>query len=177
MTQDYEMIAARVGAVFQPLIDAMRECCKRSPQLVEDSLPCGAFPFLVKRSVPQTSECHVAVNAFSVPEGHDGFLKTVSFTERYPGTLYGAHYFLLINGAIHPWFNRLDMTIGTGFEQPLRTHVCLKEGDVISVMVQCSWVPWVFPGQEDYIQTIFPFALGGYFYPKEYFETDNILEL
>jgi len=180
LAKEYETIAVPLDAVCEGAAETLSKsnpCCPdRIPQLVEDSWPCGAFPFLIKRSVPQTDSCHVAVNAFQVPPGHDAVLKQIAAVERYPGTLYGAHFFLLVNGIIHPWFNRLDFNIGS-LSHPMQTHLCLKERDLVSVMIQCAWIPFSFPGQENYIQTIYPFLFSGYFIQTAYFPGNDILEL
>ena len=127
-------------------------------------MPCNAYPLFFRGSISQTFNCHVAAYAFTVPKGQVATITRVSLTERYPGTLYGANFFLLVNDIIDPTFPRLDHATSTGLETGRGTRVCLQEQDIVSVMLQCSWFPAEFTGQEStYVQTLFPWELEGYF--------------
>jgi hypothetical protein len=143
------------------------ECIKNYAQQ-PGSMPCGAFPFNYSRSVVQTVVCHVATTVMQVPKGLTGVITRIAFQERYPGTLYGANFMLLVNDNLSPWFPRQDIPAGEASGAGLGTRICLEEQDIVSILIQCSWTPVVYVGQESTDQqTLFPFQMSGYYQNKE----------
>lgn len=139
------------------------ECIKAAAQ-APGVMPCNQYPMYYRGSVPQTFVCHTATTVFQVPKGQTATITRISLAERYPGVLYGANFMLLVNDNFNPAFPRLDHPTGAGMETGIGTRICLEEQDIVSVMIQCSWFPASFTGQEsDYIQTLFPFEIEGFF--------------
>lgn len=170
---DKDLIALPLGELLAAA-KSLSDCCDRIPILVEPSIPKDGIPFEYKGSIPQASTCHTQSDIFRVPFGMSGVINRIAFTERYPGTLYGAHYMLLINQAWTPIFPRTDHNVGWGPGMPQTVHIEIDEDDLISIMVQCSWQPVVFTGQAaTYVQTMFPFVLGGYLLDKNYFSSQR----
>jgi len=129
--------------------------------------PCNTFPFNFTKSIQQTAVCFTATTAFQVPPGMIGVITRISLQERYPGTLYGANYFVVINDNLAPEFPRTDQQVG-GPGLGEGTRICLEEQDMVSIMIQCSWTPVVFVGiAATYQQTMFTYQIAGYFQYKE----------
>jgi hypothetical protein len=139
------------------------ECIKSAAQQ-PGSKPCNSYPLFYRGSVPQTFVCHTATTVFQVPKGQTATITRISLAERYPGSLYGANFMLLVNDNFDPSLPRVDHPTGTGMESGLGTRICIEEQDIVSVMIQCSWFPASFTGQaETYIQTLYPFEIEGFF--------------
>ena len=169
-SDQYDMIGVRLADACAaalagpngPLAD-LCECLKGFTQQ-PGVMPCNSYPMFYRGSISQTFNCHVASHVFQVPKGQVATITSVTLAERYPGTLYGANFFLLVNDIVDPTFPRMDHPTGTGMESGKGTRVCLQEQDIVSVMLQCSWFPAEFTGQAStYVQTIFPFEIEGFF--------------
>ena len=160
-----------VGIRLQALMDPICECIENLCECVKSygnasALPCSAMPFLYRGSVVQTVVCHTASTVFQVPKGEIGTITRITFTERYPGTLYGANFMLMINDNLSPQFPRLDHSAG-GLSTPEGTRICLEEQDIVSILIQCSWTPIVYVGIASTVtQMIYPFEMSGYFEEK-----------
>lgn len=166
MAEDFEMIGVRMNALLGPLCECIQNLCEciKDHSQQPGVMPCNAYPLYYRGSIPQTVVCHTAVSVFQVPKGQTATITRISFAERYPGTLYGATFILMVNDNFDPAFPRVDHPTGTGLETGRGTRICLEEQDIISVMLQCSWFPADTSGQAaTYIQTIYPFEIEGYF--------------
>lgn len=164
---DQEMIAVPLNDLLSPLcqcIERLCECVRKS----SNQTPPQAIPFFFRGSVSQTFVCHQASNVFQVPPGMTGTITQIKLAERYPGTLYGAAFMLLINNNLDPRFPRVDHPIGTGMETGLSVNIELEEQDTVAVLIQCSWTPVQFTGMAStYVQTLFPFEISGYYEYKQ----------
>lgn len=130
-------------------------------------MPCGQYPLFFKGSIAQTLLCHQATSVFQVPRGQTATITRIALTERYPGTLYGANLMLLVNDNFSPSMPRMDHSMGS-LQTGLGTRICLEEQDIVSIMIQCSWYPVAFTGQEStYVETLFPFEIEGFFEYKQ----------
>jgi hypothetical protein len=159
--------AAALAGPLSQAFDKLCECIQSYAQQ-PGAMPCGAFPFNYQRSVVQTINCHVATTVMQVPKGMTGTITRIAVQERYPGTLYGANFMLMVNDNLSPWFPRVDIPIGEAIGAGLGTRICLEEQDIVSVLLQCSWTPVVYVEQEsDDQQTLFPFQVSGFYTPKE----------
>ena len=171
----YDMVAmnfaAMCEAVIGPRLDKLCECIQSHSQQA-GVMPCDGFPLLVKGSVSQTFNCHVASMLYQVPKGEIATITRVTFAERYPGVLYGANFTLIVNDNFVPNFARIDHSMGSnGMQVGLQTRVCLEEQDLLSVMIQCSWLPVQFTGMADtYVQTLFPFEVSGWSEVKQVYD-------
>lgn len=155
--------AAALGGPEGPLAKALCECIKSYGQQ-PGVRPCNTYPLFYRGSVVQTTTCHIATYAFQVPKGQTATITRIAFSERYPGTLYGANFMLLVNDNFDPSFPRVDHPVGNGLETGSGTRICLEEQDIVSVMLQCSWSPAQFDSIEStYAQTLFPFEIEGFF--------------
>ena len=152
-------LAGPLAGVFTSLCECIRDYAQQP-----GVKPCNAYPLFYKGSVAQIARCHIASSVFQVPKGQTATITRISLAERYPGTLYGANFLLLVNDNVDPTFPRVDHPTGTGLETGVGTRICLEEQDIVSVMIQCSWVPATFSGiSATYIQTLFPFEIEGFF--------------
>ena len=157
---------ACAAALAGPLAEQFKELCDCLKGVVQAPgvMPCNQYPMYYRGAVQQTTICHVATTVFQVPKGQIATITRISLAERYPGTLYGANFMLLVNDNFNPTFPRVDHPVGTGMETGAGTRICLEEQDIVSVMIQCSWFPAVFDGiLSTYTQTIFPFEIEGFF--------------
>lgn len=146
--------------------DKLCECVQSYAQQA-GAKPCDTFPFNYNRSVVQTAVCHVATTVMQVPKGMTGVITRIALQERYPGTLYGANFMLMVNDNLAPEFPRVDIPVGGGSGEGIGTRICLEEQDIVSILLQCSWTPAVYVGIEDtFQQTIFPFQISGYYQLK-----------
>ncbi len=153
---------ACAAALAGPLSELCQ--CIRDYAQQPGAKPCDSYPLYYRGSVAQVARCHIATSVFQVPKGQTATITRISFAERYPGTLYGANFILLVNDNVDPTFPRVDHPTGTGMETGKGTRICLAEQDIVSVMIQCSWAPTTFSGiSATYIQTIFPFEIEGFF--------------
>lgn len=149
-----------------PLVEVFKQLCECIKSYAQQPgvVPCNAYPMYYRGSVAQTFVCHIATSVFQVPKGQTATITRISLAERYPGTLYGANFLLLVNDNFDPSFPRVDHPTGTGMETGRGTRICLQEQDIVSVMIQCSWLPSQFTGiATTYTQTLFPFEIEGYF--------------
>ena len=171
----YDMIGIRLAdacraALADPLAEGFKQLCECIQNYAQQpgAKPCGTFPFNFTKSIQQTAVCFTATTAFQVPKGMTGVITRIALQERYPGTLYGANLFLIINDNMAPEFARVDTPIGNGSQDGVGTRICLAEQDIVSVMLQCSWTPVVLVGIEStYQQTLFTYSIEGYFEYKE----------
>ena len=167
MAEDKEMIAAPLCDILAPFLDKISEkfCeCLKATSQQSGVAPCNSYPFFFRGSTAQTSTCHVASYAFQVPKGQIATITRIAFQERYPGTLYGANFMLMVNDNFSPNFPRVDHPVGNGLQTGSGTRICLEEQDIVSVMIQCSWLPVQFTGiATTYIQTLFPWEIEGFF--------------
>lgn len=155
------------AAILPDLQKALCDCIQSYAQQ-PGSAPCDIFPFNYQRSIVQTVVCHVATTVMQVPKGMTGVITRIALQERYPGTLYGANFMLLINDNLSPQFPRVDIPLGGNLGDGIGTRICLEEQDMVSVVLQCSWTPMVYVGQaSDDQQTIFPFQISGYYQFKQ----------
>ena len=170
-SDQYDMIGIRLAdacaaALQGPLAEGFKQLCECIKGAAQNPgvTPCNQYPLFYRGSVPQTFVCHTATSVFQVPKGQTATITRISFAERYPGTLYGANFLLLINDNFNPTFPRVDHPTGSGMETGIGTRICLEEQDIVSVMIQCSWFPAEFTGQAaTYVQTLFPFEIEGFF--------------
>lgn len=165
-TPDQEMIAVPLTEVFCDQLDRLCECLKSYAQQ-PGVQPCGSFPFNFKGSITQLAVCHTVTTLFQVPKGMLATVTRVSFAERYPGTMYGANFMLVVNDNLAPEFPRMDHSVGS-ISTPQGTRICLQDQDIVSVLLQCSWIPGVATTIDStYVQTIFPFEVSGFYEFKE----------
>lgn len=163
---DQEMIAVPLDDIICQKLDKLCECIQGHAQQ-PGVQPCDYFPFNISRSIVQTVVCHTATTLFQVPPGMTGVITRISLQERYPGTLYGANFMLIVNDNLTPELPRVDHPIGNGMQDGSGIRICLQEQDMVSIMIQCSWTPVVFVEQPStFQQTIYPFQAAGYFQPK-----------
>lgn len=165
-----EMIAVPLDelcrAAVQEQLSDLCECIKNYAQQ-PGVQPCGTFPFTYKGSITQLALCHTATTVFQVPKGMLSTITRVAFAERYPGTLYGATFMLVINDNLAPEFPRMDYSVGS-ISTPIGTRICLQDQDIVSVLVQCSWRQAVATTiTSTYVQTIYPFEISGFHSFKE----------
>lgn len=164
---DQEMIAAPLNDILEPFFNKMAEkfCeCIQNYAQQPGVQPCQAFPFFINGSVSQTFVCHKASNLIQIPKGQTATITRLAFAERYPGTLYGANFMLLVNDNFSPELPRIDSPVGGGLGMAQGTKICLQDQDILSVMIQCSWTPTTFTGIEStYVQTLFPFQISGFY--------------
>ena len=150
-----------------PLVEKFCECIASFAQQ-PGSKPCETFPFHYNRSIVQASVCFTATTVFQVPKGMTGVITRIAMQERYPGTLYGAKYFLIINDSMSPEYPMVDHDVGAGIQDGQGTRICLEEQDMVSILLQCSWQPAVFVGMEStFQQTLFTYDISGYYQFKE----------
>lgn len=167
--QSMDMIGLKLNSILAPLCECIEDLCLCIQSYAQQpgSKPCETFPFNFTKSIQQTAVCHVATTAFQVPPGMTGVITRISLQERYPGTLYGANFFLVINDNLAPEFPRSDAQVGMAGSGE-GTRICLEEQDMVTIMVQCSWTPVVYVGIEStYQQTMFTYQISGYFQYKE----------
>lgn len=165
-----DMIGLKLNSILAPLCECIEDLCQCIQEYAQQpgSMPCNVFPFNFSKSIQQTVVCHTATTAFQVPPGMTGVITRIALQERYPGTLYGANFFLVINDNLAPEMPRIDSPIGSGLQDGLGTRICLDEQDMVSVMLQCSWQPVVYVGIEStYQQTLFTYQISGYFEYKQ----------
>lgn len=150
-----------MSAAMQPLVDQLCECIRSFAQQ-PGAKPCGAYPLFVRGSVAQTFNCHVGNQLLQVPKGQVATVTRVAFSERYPGTLYGANFMLQIDDALDPSLPRIDHATSAGLEMGQGQSICLAEQSILSVIIQCSWFPY---GSADttFVQTLFPFEIQGFY--------------
>lgn len=168
-TPDQEMIAVPMNDLFGSLCDQMANLCEciKSYAQQPGSAPCGSFPFLLKGSVTQLEVCHTASSVYQVPKGMTATITRVAFYERYPGTLYGATFMLMVNDNLSPEFPRMDHAVGS-VSTPLGTRICLQDQDIVSVLIQCSWTPAVASTiTSTYVQMVYPYEITGFYEFKE----------
>lgn len=155
------MIAVRLNSLL-PRLDDLCQCIKEYASNA-DSIPCDAVAFNFTGSIIQTAVCFSAASALQVPRGQIATVNKVVFTERYPGTLYGANFFLIVNDNMVQDFPRLDHSLGS-FSSPAGWRICLQEQDILSVMLQCSWTPGVATAiTSTYTQMMYPFQISGFY--------------
>lgn len=167
---DKEMIAVRLDALCSSM-DQLNQnlCCLRTPQLVEVGRPVYGIPFHYFGEIPQLNVQNTQVFIFSVPQGHTGVINQFSFTEHYVGSMYGASFTLMINGAATNEFGRVGHNVGTP-ELPQTTWIALKEGDQVSLLVNCPWLPSNFRVETaTTVHMTWHFNVWGYFLDKEAF--------
>lgn len=168
--QDLEQIAVPLSDCLKPISEQLTNLCQciRDYSQQPGVMPCNAYPLFYRGSVAQTVVCHIATSVFQVPKGQTATITRISLAERFPGTLYGANFMLLVNDNFEPTMPRVDHPTGTGLETGRGTRICLEEQDIVSVMMQCSWTPIVYVGAATtVIQTMFPFEIEGYFEYKQ----------
>jgi hypothetical protein len=164
--QELDQIAVPLSDCLKPITDQLADLCQCIKDYAQQpgSQPCNTFPFFFRGSVTQTAICHKASSLLQVPSGQTATVTQVAFSERYPGTLYGAHFMLMVNDNLEPTMPRIDHPMGDSIGTGAGTRICLQEQDILSVMIQCSWTPATFTGiAETYIQTLFPFEISGFY--------------
>ncbi len=157
---------ACAAAMAGPLAEQFKDLCECMKGVSQQPgvMPCNQYPLYYRGSVVQQFVCHTATSVFQVPKGQIATITRIAFAERYPGTLYGANFFLMVNDNFDPALPRIDHPVGTGIETGRGTRICLQEQDIVSVMIQCSWIPIEFTGQSvTYTQTLYPYEIEGYF--------------
>src|SRR5258708_2915129 len=112
--QRLDLIGVKLNSMLAPLCDCIENLCECIQSYAQQPgmQPCETFPFNFSRSIVQTAVCFTATTAFQVPPGMTGVITRVALQPRYPGTLYGANYFIVINDNLAPELPRVDHVIG-----------------------------------------------------------------
>lgn len=139
----YDLIGMPLGTACSPFLEEkLSELCQCLRDYAANSAaqPCWSQSFIFRGAISQTINTWQAVNVFQVPVGQVATITRIALAERYPGTLYGAAFSLLVNNNFHPAFPRMDHNIGS-LERGLEVRLCLEEQDTVSVLIECFWAP------------------------------------
>ncbi len=176
-TGDKEMVAVRLSDLQQLQQQAAADagadgsgagncCCK---QFVEQSAPSEGEGFRFVGSAYQLQTQFSIVNVFSVPGGMDGVINRLGFYEIMPGMQTGNRISLLINGEFNNQFPRMASNVGAGAEMPLNVNIYLKQNDVVSILMDCPFVPFNFAGTTNFLEYSIAFIIAGYYINTGYF--------
>jgi hypothetical protein len=169
-TDEYELLAVKLKSI---LCDDLCDTLKRIADCI--CAPPGSQTFHFTGNMG--GGCYLSslsefpgpgTTILQVPPGFTGVINQVGFYERYPGSMYGTTFSILVNNHAIAEFPRLDRNIGT-INEPVSTHIELPEQALVSVHVASTFFPFTSGGDagSGYIEVVWPYSFSGYYIPVQ----------